>query len=370
MILGKSKIATGILAGVLALALAGCGTQAPATPSAPPAAAQGNAPSSNTVTLTGAGSSFINPLMIQMIDKYHGKYPQLTINYQSVGSGAGIKQISEQTIDFGATDGPMTDDQLKAAKGGPILHIPAALGAEAVSYNLPNGPKELKLNAANLADIFLGKITKWNDPKLVADNAGVTLPDTAITVAHRSDGSGTTYIFSDYLSSVSPDWASKVGKGTSINWPVGLGGKGNEGVSGIVSQTPGAIGYVELAYALQNKLSYATLQNKDGKWVLPSADGASVAAGAATIPDDMRVSIVNAPGATAYPICGFTWALVYQQQTDKDKGLDTVNFLDYAIHDGQSLGGSLDYCPLPANLVTREEALLKTVTYQGQPLLK
>ena len=370
MILGKSKIATGILAGVLALALAGCGTQAPAAPTTPAPAAQGNAPSSSTVTLTGAGSSFINPLMSQMVDKYHTKYPQLTINYQSVGSGAGIKQISEQTIDFGATDGPMSDDQLKAAKGGAILHIPATLGAVAIAYNLPNGPTELKISAANLANIFLGTITKWNDPKIAADNAGVTLPDTAITVAHRSDGSGTSYIFTDYLSNVSPDWKTKAGTGTSVNWPVGIGGKGSEGVAGVVKQTPGAIGYVEMAYAVQNKMSMASLQNKDGKWVQPSADGASVAAAAATIPADMRVSIVNAPGATAYPIAGFTWALVYQQQTDKDKGLDTVNFLDYVIHDGQSLGTALDYCKLPDNLVTREEALLKTVTYQGQPLLK
>lgn len=371
MFLKKSKIATGIIAGVLALALAGCGAQ-----TTPPAdtgntqSSQSNGPSSQSVTLTGAGSSFVNPLMTQMIGKYHQQYSQLTINYQSVGSGAGIKQISEQTVDFGATDGPMTDDQLKAAKGGKILHIPLTLGAEAISYNLPNGPKELKLSPATLADIFLGKITKWNDPKIAADNAGASLPDTAITVAHRSDGSGTSYIFTDYLSNVSPEWASKVGKGTSVSWPVGQGGKGNEGVSGIVSQIPGSIGYVELAYAIQNNLTYATLQNKDGQWVKPSADGASVAAGAATIPDDMRVSIVNAPGAKAYPICGFSWALVYQTQTDKDKGLDLVQFLNWAIHDGQSLGASLDYCKLPDNLVTREEAMLKTVTYQGQPLLK
>ena len=352
MFLRKSKIITGIMAGVMALALTGCGTQAPG------------------LTLTGAGSSFINPLMTQMVDKYHSKYPQVIINYQSAGSGAGIKQISEQTLDFGATDSPMSDDQLKQAKGGPILHIPATLGAVAISYNLPNGPKELKLSQANLADIYLEKITKWNDAKLVADNPGVSLPDTAITVAYRSDGSGTTYIFTDYLSNVSPDWQSKVGKGTSVNWPVGVGGKGSEGVAGVVKQIPGAIGYVEMAYAVQNKMSMASLQNKDGKWVLPSAEGASVAAGAAKIPDDMRVSIVNAPGANAYPIAGFTWALLYQQQTDKDKGLNLVNFLNYVIHDGQSLAGPLDYCKLPDNLVQREEAMLKSVTYQGQALLK
>jgi phosphate transport system substrate-binding protein len=322
------------------------------------------------VTLTGAGSSFINPLMTQMVEKYHAKYPQLSINYQSVGSGAGIKQVSEQTIDFGATDGPMTDDQLSKAKGGKILQIPLSLGAVAIVYNLPNGPKELKISSSNLAEIFLGKISKWNDPKIAADNSGVSLPDTAITVAHRSDGSGTSFIFTDYLSDVSSDWKAKVGKGTSLNWPIGVGGKGNEGVAGVVKQTPGSIGYVELAYALQNKISYATLKNKDGKWVQPSAIGASAAAAAAKIPDDMRVSIVNASGADAYPIAGFVWGLLYQQQTDKDKGLALVNFMDWAIHDGQNLGVPLDYAKLPENLVTRIEAMLKSITYQGQALLK
>lgn len=371
MFLRKSKIVSGIMIGVLALALTGCGSQAPAADSGQTTnTQQGNQPSSQKVALTGAGSSFINPLMSQMVDKYHSEYSQVTVNYQSVGSGAGIKQISEQTIDFGASDGPMTDDQLSKAKGGPILHIPLSLGTVAVVYNLPNGPKELKMSATNLADIFLGKITKWNDPKITADNSGVSLPDTAITVAHRSDGSGTTFIFSDYLSNVSAEWQSKAGKGTSLNWPAGVGGKGNEGVAGVVKQTPGAIGYVELAYAHQTKISFATMQNKDGKWVQPSAKGASAAAAAAQIPNDMRVSIVNAPGADAYPITGFVWGLVYQQQTDKDKGLDVVHFMNWAIHDGQSLGEALDYAKLPDNLVTRIEAMLKSVTYQGQALLK
>ncbi|KJS88472.1 phosphate ABC transporter substrate-binding protein PstS [Desulfosporosinus sp. BICA1-9] len=374
MFLTKRKVFTGIMAGVLALALAGCGAKAPAadtskTPSEQPKAVV-NEPSSKSVSLTGAGSSFVNPLMTQMVDKYHSKYSQLQVNYQSVGSGAGIKQISEQTIDFGATDGPMTDDQLSKAKGGKILQIPLSLGAVAVVYNLPNGPQELKMSSANLADIFLGKITKWNDPKIAADNSGVTLPDSAITVAHRSDGSGTSFIFTDYLSEVSADWKSKVGKGTSLNWPVGVGGKGNEGVAGVVKQTPGSIGYVELAYALQNKISYVTMMNKDGKWVLPSAKGASAAAAAAKIPDDMRVSIVNAPGADAYPIAGFVWGLVYQQQTDKDKGLGLVNFMEWAIHEGQDLGEPLHYAKLPDNLVTRIEAMLKSITFEGQALLK
>lgn len=358
----KGKLLTGILAGVLAISLVGCGAQNPSTP-----AGQEKA---EPASLTGAGSTFVYPLLNQQIEEYRKKNPNVTINYQGVGSGAGIKQISEQTIDFGGTDGPMTDAQLKDAKGGKILHIPLTLGATAVTYNFPNAPKNLKIAPSVLADIFQGKITKWNDSRIVADNPGVTLPDLKITVAHRSDGSGTTYIFTDYLSSVSPDWSTKVGKGTSVNWPVGIGGKGSAGVAGAVQQTPGSIGYVELAYAVQNNLPYALMQNKEGKWLAPSLQGASAAAAAATIPDDMRVSIVNASGADAYPISGFSWGLVYQDQKDKAKGAALVNFMNWVIHDGQNLSEGLQYAKLPANLVTREEAMLKTVTYQGQPLLK
>lgn len=347
----KKYFVLAALAAVVALSLFGCTTSQP-------------------VALTGAGSSFIFPLMTQMVDQYHSQKSNVTINYQSVGSGAGISQISDQTLDFGATDGPMSDSQLAAAKGGKILHIPLTLGATAVTYNLPGGPQELRLSADTLANIFLGKITKWNDVKIQADNPGVTMPASSITVAHRTEGSGTTYIFSDYLSHVSADWASIVGTATSLNWPVGIGAKGSEGVAGVIAQNPGSIGYVEMAYAVQSKLLVATLQNKDGNWVKPSAQGASAAAAAATIPDDMRVSIVNAQGADAYPIAGFTWGLVYQNQTDKTKGQALVNFLDWAIHDGQSLSEPLNYAKLPANLVQREEALLKTVVYNGDPLLK
>jgi len=358
----KSKFLTGILTGVLALSLVGCGAQNPSTPA--------GQEKSEPVNLTGAGSSFVYPLLNQQIEEYRKTNSNIAINYQSTGSGAGIKQVSEQTIDFGATDGPMTEDQQNAAKGGKILHIPLTLGAVEVTYNVPNAPKNLNIGPAVLADIFLGKITNWNDQRIATDNPGISLPDTKITVAHRSDGSGTTYIFSDYLSSVNPEWSSKVGKGTSLNWPAGIGSKGNAGVAGAIQQTPGSIGYLELAYAVQNNLSYATMQNKEGKWIAPSLQSTSAAAAAATIPEDMRVSIVNAPGADAYPIAGFAWALIYQDQKDKAKGTALVNFINWAIHDGQNLSEGLHYAKLPASLVSREEAMLKSITSQGQPIMK
>jgi len=346
---------------MLALSIVGCGAQNPSTPGKETAA---------PVNLTGAGSTFVYPLLNQQIEEYRKTNPSITINYQGVGSGAGIKQVSEQTVDFGATDGPMTDEQIKGAKGGTILHIPLTLGAEAVTYNVPNAPKNLKIAPTVLADIFLGKVTNWNDKRIATDNPGISLPDLKITVAHRSDGSGTTYIFSDYLSSVSPEWLSKAGKGTSLNWPAGVGGKGNAGVAGVVQQTPGAIGYVELAYAVQNSLAFGMMQNKEGKWLAPSLQGASAAAAAAKIPDDMRVSIVNAPGAEVYPIAGFSWALIYQDQKDKAKGTALVNFLNWTIHDGQNLSEALQYAKLPTALVSREETMLKSITTQGQPILK
>lgn len=360
----KGKILTGILAGVLAVSLVGCGQQAPS--------GQGSstAQEEQAVTLLGAGATFPYPLYSAMFDKYRQEHPKVTINYQAIGSGAGIKQIQEQTVDFGGSDGPMTDDQLQKAKGGKLLHIPATLGATAVAYSLPDNPKDLKIAPDVLADIFLGKIKKWNDPRIAADNAGVTLPDLDINVAHRSDGSGTTYNFVDYLSEVSPEWKTKVGKGTSVNWPVGVGGKGNAGVAGVIQQTVGSIGYVELAYAKQNNIPVALLKNKAGKWVGPSLKGASAAAAEAKIPDDYRVSIVNAPGDESYPISTFTWLLVYQNQTDKVKGEAVVRLINWMIHDGQSLSEGLDYAKLPPNLVTRIEGTLKTITYQGETLLK
>ena len=360
--LKKGKILTYLVTAICVLSLVGCGEKTtPGTPTGQEKNEKAN--------LTGSGSSFVYPLLVQQIEEYRKQNPNVTINYQSTGSGAGIKQVSEQTLDFGATDGPMTDDQLKAAKGGKLLHIPLTLGAVAVTYNIPNVPKDLKLSPTVLADIFLGKITHWNDQKIAADNPGVSLPDSQITVAHRSDGSGTTYIFSDFLSSISPEWSSKVGKGTSLNWPAGIGGKGNAGVAGVIQQTSGSIGYLELAYAIQNNLSYAMIKNKEGQWITPSLQTTSAAAAAATIPEDMRVSIVNAPGADAYPIAGLTWALIYQDQTDKAKGTALVNFINWAIHDGQALSEGLHYAKLPSNLVSREEAMLKSITFQGQPLM-
>lgn len=355
----KKQLLTGLVAGVIALSVVGCGTSSPSSSSSAPA-----------VTLTGAGSTFVQPLIMQQIAKYNSIAPNVTINYQGVGSGAGIKQISDQLLNFGGTDAFMTDSQLAEAKGGKILQIPLTLGAEAISYNVPNAPKDLRMTGDVLSKIYMGKITNWNDPAIAALNPGVTLPNLKITVAHRSDGSGTTSIFTHYLSAISPEWKSQVGAGTSVNWPVGVGGKGNASVAGIVQQTPGAIGYIELAYALQNNLPHCLMQNQDGKWVAPSLDSAKAAAAAFQVPADMRVNIVNAPGADAYPIAGFSWALIYQKQTDKAKGEALVKFLDWCVHDGQQLAPSMQYAPLPANLAAREEAMLKTVTYDGQPLLK
>ena len=359
----KSEFLTGLLiVGILVLAIVGCGAQNPST--------RAGQDKMEPVSLTGAGSTFVYPLLTQQIEAYRKSNPSLAINYQGNGSGAGIKQVSEQTIDFGAIDVPMSVEQLKAVKGGKVLQIPLTLGAVAVTYNIPNAPKELKISPQVLADIFLGTITDWNDQRIVTDNPGVTLPDLKILVAHRSDGSGTTYIFADYLSSISPLWLSKVGKGTSVNWPVGIGGKGNASVAGVIQQTPGSIGYVELAYVVENQMAVVTLQNKEGKWVAPSLQGASAAASASKIPADMRVSIVNAPGADTYPIAGFTWALLYQDQKDKAKGAALVKFLNWSIHEGQTLSEGLLYAKLPLELVTREETMLKTITSEGQPLLK
>ncbi|MHB1653320.1 MAG: phosphate ABC transporter substrate-binding protein PstS [Desulfitobacteriaceae bacterium] len=368
MISKKAKLLTSVVTGILLVSLVGCGTQAQ-QPAQQPAQTPAPQPA-QAVALTGAGSSFDYPLFSSMFDEYHKKFSNITVNYQSVGSGAGIKQLSDQTIDFGASDAIMTDDQIKAAKGGSILHIPITLGAVAMTYNVPGAPDHLKISPEVLSNIYLGKITKWNDPKIAADNSGVSLPDLKITVAYRSDGSGTSYIFTNYLSSVSSDWKSKVGSGTSVSWPVGIGGKGSEGVTGVVTQTPGSFGYVELAYAVQNKLKVADIKNKAGKWSAPSVEGASAAAAKAVVPNDMKVVIVNADGDASYPISGFSWVLVYQQQTDKVKGTELMKLLSWMIHDGQKLGPALQYAPLPENLASREDAMLKTVTYQGQPLLK
>jgi phosphate transport system substrate-binding protein len=311
--------------------------------------------------INGAGSSFDNPAFMMWKDAYSKTEKDVQINYQSVGSGAGIKQLLSQTVDFGASDAPMTDDAMKSAPGK-ILHIPVVAGAVTVTYNLPGSPK-LKFDDATLAGIYLGEITKWNDPKIAALNSGVKLPDTSIIVVHRSDGSGTTFIFTDYLSVVSKDWSKKVGKSTSVNWPTGVGGKGNDGVAGQVKQLPGAIGYVELAYAEQNKLPVAELKNAAGKFVAPSPESVSKAMATATIPDDFRFSMVNAPGDESYPIAGASWVLLYEKQPDAKKGKMLVNFLKWCVTEGQKTSPQLDYAPLPDSVQQREMKLLETVTF-------
>jgi phosphate transport system substrate-binding protein len=288
------------------------------------------------------------------------------INYQSIGSGGGIKQITERTVDFGASDAPMSNDEINKASG--IQHVPTVLGAVVVVYNVP-GLASLRLSPETLANIFMGKVTQWNDPGVAKDNPGAKLPDSAIAVVHRSDGSGTTAVFTDYLAKVSPEWKAGPGAGKSVNWPAGLGGKGNEGVTGTVKQTEGGIGYVELAYANQNKLPMAQLKSNDGGWVTASLESVSAAASKAEMPDDYRVSITNAPGQNAYPISAFTYLLVYRDQQDAKKGDALANFLWWALHDGQKMASSLDYAPLPSALVTKVEGTLRSLTVQGKAVL-
>jgi phosphate transport system substrate-binding protein len=314
-----------------------------------------------TQTLTGAGATFPYPIYSKWFSEYKKLHPDVEINYQSIGSGGGIKQIQGKTVDFGASDGPMTDEQL-AATGFKLLHLPTVLGADVPTYNLPGVTKELRFTGDVLADIFLGKITKWNDPRIAKVNPGVKLPDTDIVVVHRSEGSGTTYIWTDYLSKVSPEWKTKVGKNTSVNWPVGLGGKGNEGVSGTVKQTVGSIGYVELIYAIQNNMSYGSVQNPAGEFVKASLE--SVTAAAASVkemPDDFRVSITNAPGKGAYPISSFTWLLVPVQWNDAAKKKVMVDFLNWMTDKGQTMTAALAYAPLPKNVVAKEKAAIKQI---------
>ncbi len=309
-------------------------------------------------TLVGAGSTFVNPMMAKWASEYHKLHPDIQINYQSIGSGGGIRQISEGTVDFGATDGPMTDEQLAASKVGKILHVPLVMGADVPAYNIPGVSQELRFTPEALAGIFLGTITKWNDPRLTKENPGVNLPDQSIIVVHRSDGSGTTYIWTDYLSKVSPEWNSSVGKGTSVRWPVGLGAKGNEGVAGMIRQMAGTVGYVELIYAEQNKITFGTVRNSAGTYVKASIESVTEAAGSAQIPADFRYSITNAPGKTAFPISGTTWLLLPESPKDANKRKMVVQFTQWVITDGQSMAPSLSYAKLPASLVTRLEAAL------------
>ena len=301
--------------------------------------------------INGAGATFPYPIYSKWFDEYAKVDPSVRFNYQSIGSGGGQKQILAQTVDFGASDGPMSDENLAKAPGK-LLHMPTVAGADVVAYNLPGNPA-LKLDADAIAGIFLGQIKKWNDQKLTALNPEANLPDKEIVVVHRSDGSGTTYIWTDYLSKISPEWKTKVGTNTSVNWPTGIGGKGNEGVSGQVKQTPGAIGYVELIYAIQNKMPYAEVKNSAGQFVKPSLESITAAMATAQIPDDFRFSITNAPGGDAYPIAGATWLLVYEQQKDPAKGKKLVEFLRWAAKDGEKMARDLQYAPLPDSLQQR-----------------
>lgn len=322
-------------------------------------------------SLTGAGATF--PAVLYT--KWYSEYAKLTgvqVNYQSIGSGGGIKSISDMTVDFGATDGPMSDEQLAAAKGGKVLHIPMALGAVVPTYNLPElkYPAEtLRFNAESLAGIFLGEIVKWNDPKLVADNPKLKDLDRYIVVVHRSDGSGTSNIWTSYLTAVSEKWAKTVGAANSVQWPVGLGGKGNEGVAGNVKQTPYSIGYVEEAYAVQNKLAVGLVKNKGGKYIAATTSAVSLAAQGVPLPDDLRIKLVNSDNPDAFPIVGFTWILAYAQMTDPAKAQAITRLLWWSSHDGQAFNAALEYAPLPLDAIKKAEVLIKSITVNGKPAL-
>lgn len=352
--LTRAKFALIIISSV-AVAFAGC--------------AGGSGSGNAEIRLQGAGASFPNPLYQKWVSEYGKQHTNVKIDYQSVGSGAGVKQIKERTIDFGASDPPMKDEDLKAAPGE-ILHIPTVLGAVVITYNLAGVSQPLRFPQDVVADIFLGKIKKWSDQRLKTDNPGVNFPDADITVVHRSDGSGTSAVFTDYLSKVSQEWKDQVGSGTSPNWPVGIGGKGNEGVTGQVKQTPNTVGYVELAYAVQNKLPVALVKNKAGSFIEPTIDAVTAAAAAsvASTPEDLRVSITDAAGATAYPISSYTYILAYKAQQDPVKGKALVDFLWWGIHDGEQFAKDLRYAPLPDEIVKRAEAKINSITSGGKPL--
>ncbi len=324
--------------------------------------------------LNGAGATFPYPLISKWSNEYHKIKPDIQINYQSIGSGGGIKQMTTGTVDWGASDAPLTDEQMRIADSahGPLIHVPETLGAVVLAYNIPGVTATLKFDGETIANIYLGKITSWNDEGIKKLNPNVDLPNTPIIVVHRADGSGTTYIFSDYLSKVSPEWKDKVGKSTSLNWPVGIGGKGNEGVSGQVSNTSGTIGYVELIYALQNNISFADVKNAEGVFVHPSINGVTeaLANAAKTLPEDLRFSITNAPGKDSYPISSATWLLIYKNQTDPVKGKAVVEFMKWAVTEGQQFSTALNYAPLPKNIQKLDVEKLKMVQYNGESLLK
>jgi phosphate transport system substrate-binding protein len=326
---------------------------------------------SNSNILLGAGSTFVYPLFSKLFVEY-GKQTHVFVNYQSIGSGGGILQLTNKTIDFGDSDAPLNDEQTKKM-GAPVLHIPMCSGAVVISYNLPQLKGPLKLTPGVLADIFLGKITKWNDPQIAKINPGLTFPATAIFIVHRSEGSGTTNIFTTYLSKVSKEWNTRPGKGSAINWPAGIGGKGNEGVSGLIKQTPGAIGYIELAYAVQNSMPFADVQNKSGNFIRPSVQSTSAAANT-SIPADGKVLLSNTDAGDGYPISGFTWALIYKEQNYDGRNLmraqKIVKMLWWNIHEGQKYCKDLNYAPLPPAAVTVAEHILKSATFDGKPILQ
>ena len=316
-----------------------------------------------TIQINGAGATFPYPIYSKWFSEYNKMHPNVQINYQSIGSGGGIRQLTAQTVFFGATDGPMTAEQIYAA-GSPVLHLPTVLGGVVPVYNVPEVSAEIRFPGKVLAEIFLGRITKWNDPAIKNVNPGLNLPNTDITVVHRSDGSGTSYIWNDFLSKVSPDYRKTVGVGTSVNWPVGVGGKGNEGVAGLVTQTPGAIGYVERIYALQNKISYGSVQNQAGEFVRASVQtvtNAAAAASGANMPKDFRVSITNAPGKNVYPVSSFTWLLFYQSPKDKLRARTMVDFVKWALTDGQKYASDLGYAPLPKEVIAMEMEAIKKI---------
>ncbi len=345
---GLSVVAVGLLA--IALALSGCGS---------------NGQPSAVNNLSGAGATFPYPLYSKMFDTYNG-VTGVRVNYNSIGSGGGIKALTDKTVDFGASDTFLTDDE-ETAMGAPVLHIPTCVGAVVLSYNLDGNPA-LKLDGTVVANIFLGKITNWNDPSITALNPGVALPNLSITVVHRSDGSGTTSIFTNYLSAVSPDWKSSVGAGKSVSWPTGVGGKGNEGVSGMITQTRGSIGYIELVYAVQTGIPFASLKNASGEFIAPSLASSSAAA-SVSLPDDLRIMIVNSPGASAYPISAFTWILVYKEQNYGGRTLGQAQalkkLLTWILTDGQTVNEGLSYARLPAPAVTKALVLVGSMTYGG-----
>lgn len=349
-----------------ALAVGGCSKKEAPTAATTSAALPAKPP--EAVKLNGAGATFPFPLYSKWSDEFHKQEGSVQINYQSIGSGGGIRQIVAGTVDFGATDAPMSADEEKKAPGK-LLHLPTTLGAVAVAYQLAEAPSGLKLGGDVLADIYLGKITKWNDARIKKDNADLKLPASEIRVVGRSDGSGTTAVFTDYLSAISPAWSTTVGAGKSVKWPVGLGAKGNEGVAGQVKSTPGSIGYVELSYALQTGLSVAAVRNQAGNFITPSIDAVTAAAEGIDLPDSLHASIVNAKGDKAYPISSYTYLLVYQDAKDVARGQALGKFLWWALHDGQKYAAPLNYAPLPAKVVTQVEAALKQLRAGGKPIL-